>query len=191
MMLEWIGINAPDLPPMLDRVCPECDGCGYHARYLSGAHGPLTARMTGSSVRSKLGGSYCPDAADLIVGSRLAGVGNVHQASREALECYYAPDGNTWVAVWHLTPAGKTMLRGRKISALRHREAFANLIDEQSRKPTANRKLQFQAADEQSRELLTLARRIWNFVVGDAPATGGDLPTLEYGDDHHASEDGR
>lgn len=185
MMLEWLDINCPDLPPMLDRICPECDGCGYYVRFRSASHGPLTARMTGSSVRSKLGGSYCPDAADLIVGSRLTGVGNLHMASRHALEHYYAPNGNNWVALWHLTPSGKTMLKGQKDARLRHREAFANLIDEQSRKPTANRKFQFNAADEQARELLTLARRIWNYVVGDAPATGGDLPIIEYGENHH------
>jgi hypothetical protein len=166
--LGLIGIAANTLPPLADKQCPECRGMGYIAR-KSPTHnrGAVTARPTGSSVT---GGSAdaMPEGASLarlgLVSRRLAAVPS---AAADALEAYYAPGGGTWVALWHMVPAGKTMLRGNQLK-LPPAQFWANRRAEQEQKRDANRERQFREADEQAQGLLEAAARAWNEMLAGA-----------------------
>lgn len=79
----------------------------------------------------------------------------------EALGAFFAPDGGTIAALWHLTAAGKKMLRTNPLN-LHHRELFANLREQQALKPDANRGELFVTADKQALALFQWACEQWN-----------------------------
>ncbi len=164
-----------DLPG--DAECKKCDGRGWvkgggmrrrrtppEDRY-QWIDGRITVNFTGSSVH----GNGAPDTGG---DDNLRKLGRLDrlmaQLRRRDPEDYsvlddrYSPAGKEMklTALWHRTPAGKTMLRGNSMG-LSPRQYFENLSQRQQKRPEANRKLQFDAADRQSEALLLKAQRAW------------------------------
>jgi hypothetical protein len=166
--LRLLEIDIPDLlPPAGDRVCRDCEGRGWTLpRFRTHATGKLTAQPMGSSKKGG-GGGVEVDATDLArlgrISGRLSGVRGQQGPlpATAALEAYYSPDGGSLGALWHLVPAGKTMLRTNP-QRLPPAQFFQNLRATQSEKPNEKRAAQFRAAEEQARELNDASCRLWN-----------------------------
>jgi hypothetical protein len=167
-------------PPIGEGLCPKCKGRGWVEGRRGSGNDPQTARPTGSSKKG--GGSASSDegAESLArLGKVSRRLGDVEQASwvaRAVLEAYYAPDGGDLGALWHLTPAGKTMMRDNP-QGLPRQQLFANIRAQQAEKPKDGRRQQFEAAGEQARELLNHAIETWIAIVGTKPAS--ELDDLE------------
>lgn len=84
-----------------------------------------------------------------------------------ALAAYFAPDGGTIAALWHLVPAGQKLLRTNPMK-LHHSQLFANLRQEQALNPKPNRQALFDAADKQSEKLFMAACEEWNALSAHA-----------------------
>lgn len=166
--LALLELEIPDLLPAAgDRLCRDCGGRGWTLpRYRTHAAAALTARPTGSSKRTA-GGGVEVDATDLARLGRVSGrLSSVRERqgpvpATSALEAYYSPDGGSLGALWHLVPAGKTMLRTNH-QRLPPTQFFQNLRAEQSERPSAKRRAQFEAAESQARDLFTATGRLWN-----------------------------
>jgi hypothetical protein len=166
MLLGLIGEAATlSLPPLADQQCHRCLGMGYTVRRgTSSRSTQVTVRETGSSIPT--GGADCmPVDANIarlgLVSSRLS---KLPQLAAMALEAYYSPGGESLLALWELTPAGKTMLRGNGMS-LPARQFFANRRAEQEMDFRGDRAAQFSEADTQSEELLRATCRAWNEAI--------------------------
>lgn len=94
------------------------------------------------------------------VGRRRAKMRATSPLAEAALEAWYSPDGRTLVALWHLTPAGRTMLRGNSRGAT-HQEYWSTTRIAQEKNQDPQVAQQFQAADEQARQLLEEMRWAW------------------------------
>lgn len=167
-MLRILDIELPFV--LGDQLCPDCGGRGWRIpKSKKHARAALTARPNGGAGKGKRKANTGVevDVTDLArlgrVSGRLSAVraaeGNIPAAA--ALEAYYSPDGGSLGALWHLTPAGKTMLRTNP-HRLPPSQFFANERAAQSEKPSAKRKALFDTAEEQAAVLFEAACRLWN-----------------------------
>jgi hypothetical protein len=177
MMLEWMNIHMPDMPPLADQVCPDCDGLGFTTKRTSHnthATGPVTARPT-RETRDESGVSVSE--ANLArlgrISTRLDVLRKVDWEACAALELYFAPDGGHLGVVWPLTPAGKKLLK-KNPRKLPPQQLLINIREEQRLKCEPNVSKLFIAADEQAEELVARACDLWR--RRGVPATrGGSL----------------
>jgi len=170
--LALLGIHVDaELPPMADRVCKKCGGRGWVSpKRMTRSNGKteVTARPTGSSKHG-LAPSVTVDASDLAtlgsIGKRLEEVRSTHLPSAQALESWFGQprdDGGQSIrALWHLTDAGKALLK-RNTFDLAPAEFFENERTDQAAHPDVNRKITFQAADKQAQQLWERTCRLWN-----------------------------
>lgn len=164
---EAKGLDVP--PPFGDCVCAYCQGRGLKAvRSSSNNKTAITARpvahiRAGHTTQNTLE-SQAENLESLLrrarVIRRLEIVYQADSAAAEALCAFYAPDGTNLGAIWHLTEAGKIMLR-QNSRRLPPRQFFENERNAQEAKPTARRRALFAAADEQARVLLEKGRLAW------------------------------
>lgn len=182
-----------ELPVALegDRLCPDCDGrCwivgggkpprkGKAARPIPKASPFRVSRPSLNGLPNVWPQSSQDAPAGYIMSEQmhkdLAFLGRVShrirtvlemeggEAAIEALGCYFAPDGGTIAALWHLVPAGKKLLRNNP-QKLHHSLLFTNLRNAQAEKPDPNRALLFEAADKQSLRLYQHACEFWNLA---------------------------
>lgn len=150
-------------------TCGDCSGTGWKSGARRRSRGPITARPT--SVTQHY--ARPPDVVSEVniawiglMSRRIEAVRALSPIAAETLREYFDPAGGSPAVLWHLTPAGRTMLRGNG-RKLPQKQFFENLRDEQKMKPTDKRARQFKAADEQARELLDEMHRVWGIVVGD------------------------
>jgi hypothetical protein len=151
------------------KLCTSCGGRGWALpKRKTQLTKPLTARPTGGSKQGGQGNGVDVSDQNMArlgrVSRRMdmvrAAQGNYPAAA--AIEAYYSPDaGDDVGCLWHLVPAGKTMLRGNS-SKLHHTQFFQNLRAEDRQNPDNNRQLQFAAAQEQSTELFRVSCQMWN-----------------------------
>lgn len=165
-LMAMIDIDISTIPASADEVCPDCNCRGW---VLAGTRptGPLTARPMGSSVK---GEPMCP-MADVnlqtmaICSRRLGLADSLFPLASPAITSYLEPGGCVGL-LWHLVPAGKTMLRKNKNDAT-PQMFFASMRVAQDMNHNKNVAIQFLAADEQAAELLSVASRAWNAVVAN------------------------
>jgi hypothetical protein len=186
-LLAGLGISDNKIPG--DAPCPACSKTD--ARGDDPEYGPVgeeelrrrrwapgwvpgnkrrkaqTVRATGSSKD----GSGVPDTGGTDAMERygrtdrlLAGVRRISQPAFMVLQRWYGPGGNSPVALWDLTAAGKTMLRGNAHELPPH-IYFDILRDRQAKQHDANRQLQFDAANKQGQEFYDAAVDVWVQVV--------------------------
>lgn len=152
-----------------DLVCKTCRGRGVvpGKRRGGSSRGWLTMKAKGtppSATEADTGGDA--SLARLGYVSRLLDrVKAVSPAAHQLLEAFYSPGGESEACLWHLTPAGKTMLR-RNSENLPERQFFANERNRQAENPNTERKLLFQAADHQAADLRVHMVRTWCEVRG-------------------------
>ncbi len=157
-----------------DLTCPKCNGRGWVDGPKSNAHGPLTARPSGSSVQ----GSGVPDTGgnDSVARTgkldrQLAILRRQDHRLYAALASRFSPQGyeRGISSLWHLTPAGKMMLRGNGMG-LPERQYFENLSDrltrEQDSKKSAKLANQIEAANDQAERLEQEAIDAWQAALG-------------------------
>jgi hypothetical protein len=166
------------LPPAADKLCPKCEGKGWvEGKRSRASRGPQTARPTGSSKHGnpgrEVGGSESLARLGR-VSRRLAMVRERSYVAAGAIAAYYSPDGGDFGALWHLTPAGRKMLKANP-HGLPHQQLFANLREAQTKTPTDGRRAQFDAANEQARELYQHAVEVWGQVVGNRQSIVDEL----------------
>lgn len=146
-----------------DITCPTCGGRGWVV-CRRGRRKPITARPTGGSLDGSVGtqdtGGNDSMARFGAVDRRLAAVRRLDAVAYAGFEPYYSPSGGSLTELWWLTPAGRTMLRGRQHD-VPAREFFRILRHRQERSPDANRALQFEAADKQADEVLRRMAEVW------------------------------
>ena len=181
LALEALEITAR-LPPAMDRWCSVCDGRGIvPERGKHRARAPLTARPTGSSIRPWEG--RLANESDLAdcgrAMTRLRATEALVAGSALALELFYAADSGGVLALWALTPAGRTMLRTNP-RQLAPWQLFQNLREAERRKQTdearsdgedahrTRRGALLEAAAAQAQELIDGAHRAWNATAPDA-----------------------
>ncbi len=161
----------PELPALGLRDCPECHGRGVIPRTTrSSASKPLTARPNGGSRKGGSGSSSGGmNEQDLRrrgrIDRRLARVRTAQPSTAGVLDTYYAQQNGreTLIAIWHLTAAGRKMLRENHLG-LTTRAFFQNRIDQQRLNPDKHRAWLHAEADRQAAELLELAVVTWNEV---------------------------
>lgn len=180
--MRWAGSRAVYLPPAADVPCDRCDGTGWRpGRGRIRPKGPITAQPTGSSKKGKLpsnlGGSDSLARLGL-VSRRLDNVFKASPPAADVLEAYYSPDGGELFALWHMTPAGKKLLK-KNPHGLGHRQLFENLRVEQSTKPEPNRAALFAAATEFSGELYSAACGVWVAVLATERPTRSAVAELD------------
>lgn len=186
---DLLALLEIELPQLGDAVCPSCGGRGWRvgarsvgrARQIAALVPPLSPfrlRRTGAPgtptawpTSASHEGQAAAVERSVVSLARLGEVSRRLRAVREggelgrlcelALEAYFSPDGGSIAALWHLTPAGRTMLRHNP-HKLSPAQLFANLRNEQRDKRNPSRQAQFDAADEQSRALLARACSAWN-----------------------------
>lgn len=157
-----------------DATCQKCGGTGWRPGGKRRARGPITARPTGSSVKGNGAPSTGGNDSLRKLGRLDGQLARLRRADPEAyatLEAYYCPAGVEMklTSLWHLVPAGKTMLRGND-AGLTPRQFFENLSERQQKRPDPNRHLQFQAADRQAREKLEQAQHAWTALLDQEAA---------------------
>lgn len=164
-LLTLLGIEASEVPAAADMPCPDCGCRGW---IVTGRHaaGPLTARPTGSSVRHE------PQVGDTdtdlqilsVCGRRLERADRLLPVTSAALSAFLEPDSKGLTGLWHLVPAGKTLLR-RNVKGLAPTQFFdvERLAQESNKSPQIARV--FDTCNDQSRELLNAAGCAWNAAV--------------------------
>jgi ribosomal protein L40E len=174
--LALIGIEVAKsglLPPPGDTECRKCHGRGWVVPTRpsrSANKAALTARPTGSSKHG-VGPSSSVSGTDIALIGRIGRfvdeLGGLSRRSVEELASWFGTPrdegGMSIRALWHLTPAGKTMLRRNNLD-LPPALFFENERSAQAEKPDANRKQSFQAADAQAQEQWRATCRLWNHV---------------------------
>lgn len=167
-----LGLLDIEIPVAIgDQLCRDCRGHGWVVKgSRRNASKPLTARPMGSSVKGE------PADVDTDT-TELAWLGKVsgkldklrhHQgevAALMVLEAYYSEDGGSMGALWHLTPAGRKMLRNNP-QKLQPAQFFANERDAQRLEPKPNRRALFEAAEQQAKELFETSCRLFNEATG-------------------------
>lgn len=171
LQLLNITLKSEGLAPVGDCTCKRCKGTGWVIpKHRTHAHGPLTARPTGSSKKGGNGGGIDVSEVNMATLGRVTrkltmvrgAEGNIPAGA--ALEAFYSPDSSDDPGcLWHLVPVGKTMLRGNS-QKLHPNQFFQNLRLEQEANPSANRKMQFEEAQTQATELYRASCQIWNGV---------------------------
>lgn len=145
-----------------DLVCEYCKGRGVVKCRRSGSSGwsaMKVKKVTSAPVDADTGG----DASLARLGyiSRLLDrVKSVSPRAYAILESFYSPGGESEACLWHLTPAGKTMLR-RNDQGLPERQYFANERNRQAENPNTERALIFKAADSQAHLLRSHMAEVW------------------------------
>ncbi len=145
-----------------DEPCRKCSGTGWRPAGRRVVPRALqTARPMGSSVKkSSGGGSVLVKHMEVlaIVGRRLDQIGPEDAATFLA---YFDDDGGSIMAVWALTPAGRTLLR-RNSTDLDPVRFFENQRLDQEQHKDAGRQALFDAADEQAASRISRASLKWN-----------------------------
>lgn len=131
-------------------------------------HKAPTAQITGSSKH----GTGVPDTGGTDAMERygrtdrlLAKVRRTEPGAYVVAERWFSPGGETLVALWDLTPAGKTMLRGNAHD-LPAPIYFDILRDRQSKQRDFTREMQFKAADDQAQKLYDAMAEVVVLVAG-------------------------
>jgi hypothetical protein len=164
MRLYW-----PDLPPMLCRECPACEGRGWLVRTSRrNARKAITARPMGSSMDPQFGGApniTLDEDAVKREGRVLRRLRAMDPELAEVMRVYYsAQRGMGDQALWPMVPAGKTLLR-RNHLGLSPDQFFSNEREALREKPDPQKQALFDTASEQARELHARACRAWNEVA--------------------------
>lgn len=158
--------------PAFDRMCLKCKGLGVVERETKHrARGRVTARSTGSSVKqfrpySSLHlGEWLYDVSRAY--RKVAALVSADPWAVHVLDCFFEEAGNGWkkcleardlTALWHLTPAGRTLLRQAGAGVM-PAKFWQNLKHEQREKRSAKLERQFAACQEQ-------AGGLWDKTVG-------------------------
>lgn len=135
------------------------------------ARGPQTVRRTGSSKKGCGVPSTGGDESLATIGRLLRLLRLVHRIrpiSTEVIGEYCSPGGRSIDCLWHLTPAGKTMLRKRNDRDLSHQQFFENERERQRRNQDTNLAVQIEKAREQSQKLWDQAGEDWNEALDKA-----------------------
>lgn len=150
-----------------DLTCPACKGRGVVAGRRGGTKG--------ETMSIKKGGHSTQPDADTGGDGSLARLGYVSRlldrlksrsmSAFRVIEAFYSPDGGSEACLWHLTAAGKTMLRGNG-AGIPERQFFENERNRQAEDPNTQRRLLFQAADQQATALRIEAIGVWCEVRG-------------------------
>jgi hypothetical protein len=164
-LLALMGIETDQVPISADEVCPDCR---CHGWVVCGVHavGPLTARP---SMTAHHGEPVAPNMdIDLhiaaICGKRLERADVLFALASGALSSFYYPGSLGIGSLWHLTPAGKKMLKGNSTNTSPEQFFAARRVAQESNKdPNVSR--QFAACDEQAKAIMSAACRAWNAVV--------------------------
>jgi hypothetical protein len=164
-MLSRMGMNGVDVHSGID--CPVCKCSGWvttGGRKKSGQE--ITARPTGSSAP----GNGNDNGIDVALGTcafveRIldrADVLFVH--TTPVLASCYGTQNYGPIGVWHMTPAGKTLLKrnGKDKDPVIF---FIELRTEEDGKRTKILSEQLKAADEQARAAIDTAHRAWNAAL--------------------------
>lgn len=144
-----------------DEPCRKCSGTGWRPAGRRVVPRALqTARPMGSSVKKAGGPSATVKHLEVlaIVGRRLDQIGTDDAATFLA---YFDEEGGSILAVWALTPAGKTLLR-RNSTDLDPVRFFENQRLDQETHRDSGRQALFDAADEQAGDRLRRASFKWN-----------------------------
>lgn len=144
-----------------DEPCGKCAGTGWRpAGRRVVPRERQTARPMGSSIKKAGGPSATVKHMEVlaIVGRRLDQIGPEHTATFLA---YFDEDGGNILAVWALTPAGRTLLR-RNSTDLDPVRFFENQRLDQEQHRDAGRQALFEAADEQAADRISRASLAWN-----------------------------
>ena len=163
-MMKLMDIDVSTIPLAADEVCPDCNCKGWVAAGKR-PQGPLTARPTKSSVNAEPS-CYMADVnlqTMAICSRRLTLADALFSLASIVITCYLEPGGCVGL-LWHLTPAGKTMLRKNK-NETTPQMFFASMRVAQDLNRDKNVAAQFLAADEQAAQLLAVASQAWNAVV--------------------------
>jgi hypothetical protein len=158
------------LRPSTDEKCRTCKGTGWVVRATHRhRRGPITARPTGSSIRSSSAAVTLTDGDVTLLGAvsrRLAMAELIWDGATRVLEIYYGSQiidgGRRLTALWALTPTGKRMLRRNRVKGLDPERFFANERAVDEVQPSARRRLLFAAADKEASELRRSAVQAWN-----------------------------
>lgn len=149
-----------------DLICPKCRGLGFvwpkrqelsdgEMMKLHETHGAPADTSGGSGSLARLGH----------VSRLISAVKRRSPRLFQVLEAFYAPDGGSEACLWHLTAAGKTLLR-RNSQNLPQRQFFENERDRQRAHSDRETGLLFRAAEDQSKELRRQATALWCEVAG-------------------------
>lgn len=184
LCLELLGFGS--LGPVGDMRCPDCDG---HGRLLTrngealrvleldvtiedGSLNPpgITAQPTGSSLDPGSGGGEPQlDAIEAReVSDRLWRASEDDPGVGASLEAWYSDGGGELRALWHLTTAGRALIRRARFSALGNGEAapavgaaragfWNRLLDAQAKHPDPAVAELLAAADKQAEKRLERA----------------------------------
>jgi hypothetical protein len=161
--LEDLGLIEP-VKLSGDLTCPRCKGRGWvvAAKRRSG-RGPMMKVKAQHDCSGESGGNE--SLARLGHISRLFSlVKKASYRASEALESYYSPGGESEACLWHLTPAGKTMLKQNGHN-LPERQFFENERNRQAENPNTERQLLFRAADSQAAELHAYMVELWTEIA--------------------------
>lgn len=147
-----------------DLVCSRCKGRGVISGRRGGGSRNSWLTMKVKSPQSSQSDTDTGGDASL---ARLGYVSRLIDRVRSRcsrataiLEAYYSPGGGSEACLWHLTPAGKTMLRRNNLG-LPERQFFANERNRQVEDHNTERELLFRAADQQAAELRTYMLEVW------------------------------
>jgi hypothetical protein len=161
-LLSFVGINADELvPPLADQVCKPCGGRGWQpSQSRTNARAPLTARPRGSSVKGKPGGVDVGEVSLARLGAVTARLSRISAEHRLILDAFYSPSGGALVALYEVTPAGKTLLR-RNSQRLSPRQFFENESAAQADKHDRQRGALLETAETQAAEIHREACAAW------------------------------
>lgn len=182
--LKLVGIDAypkklwnefyTELPHLLCRMCTTCNGRGWVEHHRKDRKRQVTARPTGSSKHGGTTFTVETDEEALTrsgkVSRKLRQVREIDPVAAAAIARYYGPEGGGLGSLWHLTAAGKTLLR-RNHLGLSVDHFFSNeRAAEQAKaknleKGDSRRRKLFESATEQASELFEAACRLWNEVT--------------------------
>lgn len=154
-------------------TCRRCGGVGWiEASHRPRKGRPLTVRTRCVRGRDRWGsvplgtGGVTLTGEDVVaiarVERRLGWVEAEEPVLRAVLCRYYDQSGGKLRAIWELVPAGRTLLRRNEVEALNPLLFFENVIRRQSEVYDSQIGALLNSADEQARELLDRACRVWN-----------------------------
>ncbi len=169
LTVEEARVMFTRLAPEPHHACKRCRGEGWVMRRAKRTDEGLTARPNATNQPRSAGGHQMDDIALELLGRIarwLAEVGQEDYRASQALQAYYGPDGGDLLVVWHLTSAGKTLLKRRGQSP-KPRDAW---LAEQRRLKRGGftyhqRDRLIEGADAQAKRLLESAASLWNDVV--------------------------
>lgn len=164
-MLKNLGLLTGEVAAAWngDLVCKTCKGRGVIPGKRKGNRSGWNVMKVNETPSASSDADTGGNASLARLGhvSRLLGKLKRHsELAYVVAEAYYSPGGESEACLWHLTPAGKTMLRRNSLQ-LPERQFFANERNRQAEDPNTERALLFQAAERQSVELKSIMVQAW------------------------------